>query len=103
MAGKNAIVRRLPAIETLSAASAICMDKTGTLTRQEMMVASLAVAGQAYTVAGDGYAPTGGITPDPDEGAGRASLEEFARVAALCNDASLIQSDRQWDVSGNPA
>jgi len=102
MAGKNAIVRRLPAIETLGAVSVICTDKTGTLTRNEMMVASLAVAGQVYTVTGDGYAPTGDIEPEPDEGAGRTSLEELARAAALCNDASLIQSYGQWDVSGDP-
>ncbi len=64
MARRHAIVRRLPAIETLGAVSVICTDKTGTLTRNEMMVASVATSMHTFTVDGDGYEPKGLIRLD---------------------------------------
>ena len=104
MARRNAIIRRLPAIETLGSVSVICSDKTGTLTRNEMMVASLATADHVYSVSGNGYAPTGSIRlgdadVDPAE---HRLLIEFARAAALCNDAALHDHANGWRVEGDP-
>ncbi|MRU14759.1 cation-transporting P-type ATPase [Roseovarius sp. A21] len=104
MARRNAIVRRLPAIETLGAVSVICTDKTGTLTRNEMMAATLAAPGHVFSVSGEGYAPEGGLrhgdTDRPVEDHG--TLEAFARAAALCNDARLRRVEGGWHVVGDP-
>ncbi len=104
MARRNAIVRRLPAIETLGSVSVICSDKTGTLTRNEMMAASLAIRDRVYTVTGSGYAPEGAIrVADADiEPAEHNLLVEFARAAALCNDAALHAREEGWQVEGDP-
>lgn len=104
MARRNAIVRRLPAIETLGSVSVICSDKTGTLTRNEMMVATLATAEHVYSVGGDGYAPEGPVrrrdaVAHPDDHGG---LMEFARAAGLCNDAVLHEERASWRVEGDP-
>ncbi|MBB4004474.1 cation-transporting P-type ATPase [Aurantimonas endophytica] len=104
MARRNAIVRRLPAIETLGAVSVICTDKTGTLTRNEMMVASVVTAGDRFEVEGAGYAPEGAIRRGEtgiDAGAHEA-LGEIARAAALCNDAVLRDDGGSWTIQGDP-
>jgi len=99
MARRNAIVRRLPAIETLGSVSVICTDKTGTLTRNEMAVASVVLPGGALSVSGGGYAPQGSIAPGEQPLPG---LDELALAAALCNDASLHEKEGEWTVEGDP-
>ncbi|MDD5404676.1 MAG: cation-transporting P-type ATPase [Sulfuricella sp.] len=104
MAGRNAIIRRMPAVETLGAVTTICSDKTGTLTKNEMTVQRLATANSLIEVAGVGYAPHGGFSTDgrdvePD------TLADIARVALLCNDATLRESSEQkgeWKLEGDP-
>lgn len=104
MARRNAIVRRLPAIETLGSVSVICTDKTGTLTRNEMMVVSLALQQGELQLSGAGYAPTGSVSLDGQ----LLALEQLSaywplgRVAALCNDAALHDQDGNWSVEGDP-
>tara|TARA_R110000772_G_scaffold231592_1_gene342507 strand:- start:115690 stop:118416 length:2727 start_codon:yes stop_codon:yes gene_type:complete len=104
MARRNAIVRRLPAIETLGSMSVICTDKTGTLTRNEMMVTTIAVDGDLFSFEGDGYEPTGAITLNDETINGRdhETLKELARAAALCNDSTLRAKGRTWTVEGDP-
>ncbi|MFP1632146.1 cation-transporting P-type ATPase [Zhengella sp. ZM62] len=104
MARRNAIVRRLPAIETLGSVSVICTDKTGTLTRNEMMVASVAVTGHRYAFEGNGYEPEGAVllAQAPVRGMDQLHLAALARAAASCNDASLHRRDEGWVVEGDP-
>jgi magnesium-transporting ATPase (P-type) len=104
MARRNAIVRRLPAIETLGSVSVICTDKTGTLTRNEMMVVSIVTLEHLFSLEGDGYQPTGTLRLDERavDARDHAILGELGRSAALCNDASLREQAGGWTVEGDP-
>ena len=105
MAKRNAIVRRLPAVETLGCTSIICSDKTGTMTKGEMTVRRIYYAGKMIEITGVGYEPKGSffllkskeeLNPLEDEG-----LALLLRAAALCNDAVLAQEEGRYVIHGD--
>ncbi|MBD3241119.1 MAG: HAD-IC family P-type ATPase [Chitinivibrionales bacterium] len=103
MAKRHALMRRLPAVETLGSTTVICSDKTGTLTRDEMTVRQVLVSETRLSVGGTGYVPDGTISPE-NEGTGvPATLHELAVAGVLCNDARLSADESgAWRMSGDP-
>jgi Ca2+-transporting ATPase len=104
LAKRRALMRRLTAVETLGCTTVICTDKTGTLTRDQMTVRRLFVAGQLLEVSGAGYEPVGEITHDGARVARAGPLERLLQSAVLASHAQSVhdESDGTWQVSGDP-
>jgi Ca2+-transporting ATPase len=102
MVKRNALVRRLPVVETLGSTSVICSDKTGTLTKNEMTVRQLFVAGHVLTVSGAGYEPVGAFSDGEHARSPDAPTLELLRAGVLSSDARLHREDERWQIEGDP-
>jgi len=100
----NAVVKRLPAVETLGSTSVICSDKTGTMTKGEMTVQRIYTSNTAIKVTGIGYAPEGHFEEESKTITPTKQLNELLKIASLCNDSALEKDaqTKKWTVKGDP-
>ena len=104
MARRRAIIRKLPAVETLGSTTVICTDKTGTLTQNQMTVRQVVVGDEVHEVGGNGYEPSGDLMLDgqrltPGDAPG---LSECLLAGLVCNDSALVQKEGRWEAQGDP-
>jgi Ca2+-transporting ATPase len=102
MVKRNALVRRLPVVETLGSTSVICSDKTGTLTKNEMTVRELFAGGQVLSVSGAGYEPVGTFQCADGENALNPAALEMLSAGVLASDAKLHREGERWQIEGDP-
>jgi Ca2+-transporting ATPase len=103
MAKRNALVRKMPAVETLGSTTVICSDKTGTLTRGQMTVRQLFIDRQMIEITGVGYDPVGEFhATNGDLESIQGTLSLLAKASILCNDSNLEEKEGGWQIKGDP-
>ena len=105
MAGRNAIVRRLPVAEALGSTTVICTDKTGTLTENRMTVTQVVAGGQRFAVPGTGHLPEGELSLEGGavvRASDHPALSACLIAGVLCSDAQMVERDGRWEVVGDP-